>query len=247
MSNTTLESVVRAESVTFTRRDKRFTLGPLSLSIDPRTVVALLGRNGAGKSTLLDLLSGGLRPTAGALQVSKTDNHQVSLVPQSATLPPFSTVQDFLSYVALLEKIERKHRGPVVAECLETIGLSDKGRARIGSLSGGMKRRVLIGQALIGGGDLILLDEPSAGLDLEQRQELKALIAKLAAFKTVIVSTHIIEDVAQVADKVLLLEGGQVHFWGASEEFLGDRTGSEETTMWADAFARSIGRKGDAE
>ena len=234
-----ITTVIRAESAIYTSRDKKFTLGPLSFDIGARTVVALLGRNGAGKSTLLELLAGDLKVTSGLLQVANGENQSVALVPQIASLPPQVNVRDLLTYAAVLKKVPRKEQEDVVSECLQTIGLEGKSRSRIGSLSGGMKRRVLIGQALIGCGDLLLLDEPSAGLDLEQRQELKELIARLGQTKTIIVSTHIMEDVTRVAESALLLENGRLRFWGGAVDFTGTTTDHSDTEAWTEAFARS--------
>lgn len=197
----------------------RVALADVTFSLSPGTT-ALVGVNGAGKSTLLRVLGGGLKPDSGSIRL--LGNHpyrfrersaalrHVALMPQTATFPPNMTVVEVVSFIGWLRGL-RQHRATRRAmSVVEQVGLGDRAHEKIKSLSGGMARRVALAQALVSEPDVLLLDEPSTGLDPEQRRIMVRLIKDLDA--TVLFSSHVIEDVQDVAERVLVLEEGRLVF-----------------------------------
>lgn len=189
-------------------------------------VTGLIGVNGAGKSTLIKLLATGLAPSAGSLELfglpaergMAEARRRTGYMPQSLELPRALTVQDFLSYMAWLRGFPRHDRAGLVTEVLETADLTERARDRVGSLSGGMHRRLLLAQAILGDPDLLLLDEPTAGLDPEQRVRVRRLVDRAAGDRTTVVSSHLMSDLVGVADRVLMLDDGRVVFDGTVDQ-----------------------------
>lgn len=186
-------------------------------------VIGLVGVNGAGKSTLLRLLAMTAMPSEGRLLLFDHDvvrdahrlRCRVGYMPQDLELPGGLPVRDFLAYMAWLAGIARKQRPDAVARVLELVDLEARARDRIGQLSGGMRRRLLLAQALLGEPELLLLDEPTAGLDPAQRIRVRELIGTAAGtVRTTVVSSHLIEDLVPVADRLLMLDEGRVVFDG---------------------------------
>ena len=185
--------------------DVSFTIGP--------GITGLLGVNGAGKSTALRLAVGELRSDRGSVQVGEPGPDSPMVVgycPQTVVLPQQLRVAEFLEYLAWLRKVPKGRRRPVVEEALEWADLGDRRRNRVGSLSGGMVRRLVIAQAVMGAPGLILLDEPTTGLDPEQRARIRALLARLPADVAVLLSSHIVEDIATLASSTLVLSEGRL-------------------------------------
>jgi ABC-2 type transport system ATP-binding protein len=183
----------------------------------------LVGPNGAGKTTLMRILTGLLRPTAGDVCVlghDMVDSHSkmavksmLGYLPQELGLYPSLTAREFLDYVAILKGMtDQRARRQQVTELLELVGLADAADRRLRAYSGGMKRRVGIAQALLGNPQLLIVDEPTAGLDPEERVRLRNLLADMAGRRTVILSTHIIEDVSQTCTKLAVMHKGQILF-----------------------------------
>lgn len=187
-----------------------FELGPLSFR-SPVGVTALLGANGAGKSTLMRVISGVESPDEGVVHLPGADIRSVGYLPQDFTGPRQVSAGDYLRFVAWCRSTRRRRitEGDV-AEALSAVGLEAKAASRIGTLSGGMVRRLGIAQALLGGGSLLVLDEPTVGLDPVQREEVRELIGRLGRDRVVLLSTHLADDVAAVAARVLVLDGGDV-------------------------------------
>lgn len=185
---------------------KGFRLGPISLTLPEAGVVALIGRNGAGKTTFMNAVASELS--------------DVALVPQSASLPRMVRVAELLEYLALLSGVPRTSRSSAVSSALTSVNMTDFAKTACGRLSGGQQRRVVIAQALLGEPSLVLMDEPSTGLDIEQRSSLQDVVNGLAQTRCVMVSTHVVEDVEDIADRVLVIEEGQMLFYGSTDEFL---------------------------
>lgn len=196
----------------------------------------LLGPNGAGKTTLMRILAGILRPTSGtvragdydaATQTGRTGIKRVlGYLPQDLGLYPDLKAWEFLDYVGILKGLEdKKARRRKVDELLETVGLSDVSKRRLKGFSGGMRRRVGIAQALLNDPDLLIVDEPTAGLDPEERIRFRNLLSDLAGERTVLLSTHIVEDVAQTSRELAVLAGGKVLFRGTSEGLISSARG----------------------
>jgi len=188
-------------------------------------VTGLLGPNGAGKSTLLRILATLLAPTSGTVRVGDWDalnlrervevRRRLGYLPQDLGLYPRFTVFEFVDYLAILKELDEpadRHRR--VRAALEAVGMADLARRKNKTLSGGMRQRVGIAQAIVADPALLLLDEPTTGLDPEQRTRFRELIADLGEQRTVLLSTHLVEDIAAICQSVLVLWEGRVRFAG---------------------------------
>ena len=189
-------------------------------------VIGLLGPNGAGKTTLLRMLATVLSPTEGTVRLLGLDpqrahdrmaiRRQLGYLPQSVTLYPGFTAFDLVDYVAVLKEItDRDERRDEVRRVLTTVGLHEQMHRRIRMLSGGMQRRVALATAMLGSPRLLVLDEPSAGLDPDQRLRLREVLSAAGRVGTVIVSTHQTEEVAAFCQRVVVLHRGRICFDGA--------------------------------
>ncbi len=191
-------------------------------------VFGLLGPNGAGKTTLLRMMATVIPPTAGRLQLLGRDpgaygprrevRRRLGYLPQSLGYYPGFTVAEFVEYFALLKEMPSARVPDAVATAIERVDLGGRARARLRTLSGGMLRRAGIAQAIVNEPDLLLLDEPTAGLDPEQRVAFRALLRDLGQRATVVVSTHLVEDVAAACTQVAVMDRGKVVYLGTPDE-----------------------------
>ena len=191
-------------------------------------VFGLLGPNGAGKTTLLRMLATVIPPSSGRLRLLGRDpgvygprreiRRRLGYLPQNLGYYPGFTVVEFVEYFALLKDMPAGRVPSAVATAVERVGLGDKARAKLRTLSGGMLRRVGIAQAIVNQPELLLLDEPTAGLDPEQRVAFRALLRELGQHATVIVSTHLVEDVGAACSQVGLMDQGKLVFHGTPGE-----------------------------
>ena len=187
-----------------------------------RGMIGILGPNGAGKSTLLRQLAGVLDPTGGSIHLGKAPYHAiqrylahwVGYLPQDAGLPTSSTAQEYLSYYAALYDVPRDIRKQRVSELLHEVGLGEKVDAPIGSLSGGMRQRVAVARTLLRLPPVIVVDEPTVGLDPRERIRFRSLLGRLAQDRIVLFSTHVVEDVAAACERVLVIAEGHLVFDG---------------------------------
>lgn len=183
-------------------------------------VYGLLGANGAGKTTLMRMLCGVLKPTAGnihmdGLDVSSEDYRaRLGYLPQNFGYYPEFTGADFLLYLSALNGLSRSHAKRKADELLELVSLTNVKKKKIKTYSGGMKQRLGIAQALLNDPHLIVLDEPSVGLDPKERVKFRNLIADLGKESIVLFSTHIVTDIEQIADYLLVLQGGKLIYDG---------------------------------
>jgi ABC-2 type transport system ATP-binding protein len=201
-------------------------------------VFGLLGPNGAGKTSLLRMMATVLPPTSGRMRLLDRDpgsyaprreiRRRLGYLPQNLGYYPGFTVAEFVEYFALLKDIPPGQVPRAVAAAIEQVGLGDKARTKLRTLSGGMLRRVGIAQAIVNGPELLLLDEPTAGLDPEQRVTFRALLRDLGQRSTVIVSTHLVEDVGAACTEVALMDAGRIVFHGTPDELIarGEGTGA---------------------
>ena len=192
----------------------------VSLRLTPG-VTGLLGANGAGKTTLMRLICGILKPTAGSVcfdgQDVGTEEYRAALgyLPQDFGYYPDFTGQDFLLYMAALKGLGKTEARRKSGELLELVGLADVAKKKVKTYSGGMRQRLGIAQALLNDPKLLILDEPTAGLDPKERVRFRELIAGLGKDSVVLLSTHIVSDVEHIADRVLIMKDGQIPFDGA--------------------------------
>jgi ABC-2 type transport system ATP-binding protein len=201
-------------------------------------VFGLLGPNGAGKTTLLRMMATVVPPSSGRVRLLGRDpsdygprqeiRRRLGYLPQSLGYYPGFTVAEFVEYFALLKEVPPGRVPQAVASAIERADLGDRARAKLRTLSGGMLRRVGIAQAIVNDPELLLLDEPTAGLDPEQRMAFRALLREFGERATVVVSTHLVEDVGAACTEVGLMDAGQIVFQGTPAELisLGEGTGA---------------------
>jgi len=209
-------------------------LQPVTLDLHPG-VVGLLGPNGAGKTTLLRLLASVLPPSSGRIEVAGQDvtgthaerteaRRRIGYLPQEVVFPRGMTAFGFLDYVAVLKEWrDTAARHAEVRRVLGLVQLGEGATRRVARLSGGQRRRLAIAQALIGAPELLLLDEPTTGLDPEQRASLRGILSGLPG--TVLISTHQTEDVSALCDRVVVLDRGAVRFDGSVPDLLATAAG----------------------
>lgn len=191
-------------------------------------VLAVLGPNGAGKTTLLNLLATLAMPSSGQIRLLGRDprrrserqeiRRQLGYLPQDFGVFPAFTVAEFVEYFALLRGVPAGRLNRAVPEALERVGLRPLSRLPLRTLSGGQLRRVGIAQAIVNDPALLILDEPAAGLDPEQRVLFRALIQELGRRRAVVVSTHVVQDVSHTCDQVVVLASGSIRFFGTPEQ-----------------------------
>lgn len=189
-------------------------------------IYGLLGPNGAGKSTLINILVGLLPPVDGIVTLDgipiakmKTEYFEhIGYMPQYAGYYKNFTVYEIMDFFAGLKGINKNHRRERIIQLLEYVNMADNAGTKIGACSGGMKQRVGIAIALLNNPEIVILDEPTAGLDPIERIRFKQLIADLGKKSTVILSTHIVTDVENIADEVILLSHGKIIKHGSVEE-----------------------------
>lgn len=193
-------------------------------------VHGVLGPNGAGKSTLLGLLAGTIRPTSGHVESSgaalssgrlrAAHRRRVGMLPQEPGWPGEFTAVELVRYVAVLRGMGRRRAAERSVAVLEEVGMTEKAAVRIGRLSGGERRRVFLAQAIVHDPELVVLDEPTSGLDPVQRLRVRELVVRLAGRRTVLLSTHLVEDVVRCADSVLVLDCGRKVWSGTPSELV---------------------------
>jgi len=181
-------------------------------------VYGLLGANGAGKTTLMRMLCGILTPTEGTVRCNGTDikllgeeyRALLGYLPQDFGYYPDFTAREFLAYIGCLKGLTKQQTARRTGELLEQVGLQEEARKKIKTYSGGMKQRLGIAQAMLNDPQILILDEPTAGLDPRERVRFRNLIADYAKGRTVILSTHIVSDVEYIADEILLMKQGRL-------------------------------------
>jgi ABC-2 type transport system ATP-binding protein len=219
---------MNVEITGLTRRFGRTTaVAEVDLRAGPG-VFGLLGPNGAGKTSLLRMMATAIPPTSGQLRLLGRDpgsigprreiRRRLGYLPQSLGYYRGFTVAQFVEYFALLKEMPTGRIPLAVATAVDRVGLGDRSGAKLRTLSGGMLRRVGIAQAIVNEPELLLLDEPTAGLDPEQRMTFRALLRDLGQHATIVVSTHLVEDVGAACARVALMDRGKIIFHGTPGE-----------------------------
>ncbi|MGH9212507.1 MAG: ABC transporter ATP-binding protein [Acidimicrobiales bacterium] len=219
---TTSTSAVHAEGLTV-RAGRRVAIEGFDLALDDG-VHGLLGPNGAGKTTLMRALATVVRPVAGTLSllgrtVDERTNlrlirRQLGYLPQEFGFYRRFTVREFVTYLAWLKEVPDDAVTGAAQRAIERVGLADRADHRMRTLSGGMLRRAGIAQAIVNDPRILMLDEPTAGLDPDQRLQFRSMLRELAADTCVLVSTHLVEDVAAACTDVMLIDEGRLVFQG---------------------------------
>jgi lipooligosaccharide transport system ATP-binding protein len=226
---------LRLRGVVKTFGDLRAVDG-LDLDLRPGTCLGLLGPNGAGKSTTMRMLTGQAIPDSGTIEVlgypvpqkSKQARARMGVVPQSENLDEELTVRQNLTVWATLLRVSHRHRAEAVADAMAAAQLEDRADSKVQTLSGGMKRRLLIARALVHRPALVLLDEPTVGLDPQVRGDIWTLIDRLrSAGVSVLMSTHYIEEAERLCDDVAVVSHGKVIARGTPAELVAIHAGVE--------------------
>ena len=188
-------------------------LNQVSLTVPRGEVLGLLGPNGAGKTTLLKLIAGIIHQDAGTVRPVTSNWPLIGFKPERLLFPNHLRVHQYLTLIAGISDISKANTKQVVAASLTQVGLLDAANKRIGNCSKGMRQRLGLAQALIGDPPLILLDEPSNGLDPDGQQEIRRVIQRLrAAGKTIVMSSHQLPEVTEVCTQIVILNRGRVHY-----------------------------------
>ena len=190
----------------------------VSFEITNGEVVGLLGHNGAGKTTIMKMITGFIEPSSGSVEVDGLllgENtvgiqKKIGYLPENCPVWPEMRVTDYLIYQAKLHLVEEARIGSLVSEAIRKTRLTEKATARIDTLSRGYRQRVGVAQALLHKPDILILDEPTNGLDPNQILQMRELIKELAKSATVIVSTHVLQEVQAICERVLIMRGGQL-------------------------------------
>lgn len=207
----------------------REVVSNITLHVKKGDVLGFIGPNGAGKSTTIRMISGVLPVYTGKILIDGIDislsprkaKSRIGYLPENAPLPPNMTVRAFLKYVASMRGISLLNRGKAIREAVRSCALENVLDQEIDSLSKGYKRRVCFAQAIIHKPSVLLLDEPTDGLDPNQKREMRNLIKTLSRETAIIISTHILEEVRSVCSEVLLLSDGKIVFRGTTEMLTG--------------------------
>ena len=230
-------------------------LSDVSFALEPG-VTGLLGPNGAGKTTLIRMLATVLAPDRGTVRLlgvtpqSADDRlairRQLGYLPQEPGFYRQFTAFEFVDYIAILKEMtDRRARHDEVRRVLDRVGLADVAQRKIRKLSGGMRRRVALAQALLGDPELLILDEPTAGLDPEQRLRFREIVSSCVGRQTVVLSTHQTEDVAALCERVIVLDGGAVRFDGGPSALKAMADGAVWSAPQRDPGAELAWRTGD--
>lgn len=190
----------------------------INFKIEEGEIIGLLGPNGAGKSTTMNMITGYIEPTEGEIIVNGYDiskkpkkaKTQIGYMPEGVPLYSDLTVKEFVTYMAELKKVDRKTRKEKVEKIIEQTGLKDVEKKLTRNLSRGYKQRVSMAGALVGEPKILILDEPTVGLDPKQITEIRALIKELGKTHTVILSSHILSEVSQICNKVIIINKGKI-------------------------------------
>lgn len=181
-------------------------------------IYALMGPNGSGKSTLINILTDNLKADSGEISYNGENiikmgvkfREKIGFMPQYPGMYPNFTVERFMWYMAALKGLKKEEAARQIAEVLTAVELADLPNRKIGALSGGMKQRLALAQAVLGDPEILILDEPTAGLDPKQRIAIRNYIAKIALKKIVLIATHVVSDVEYIAKEVIFLKKGQI-------------------------------------
>lgn len=217
------------------RYNGKIAINNFSVSLHPG-VYGLLGPNGAGKTTLMRVVCGLTRPDSGSVFYDRKSIRDLGeeyrkilgYLPQNFGYYPSFTVQRYMEYIASLKGLNKNFSKRKISELLEIVGLQEAPKAKISSLSGGMRQRLGIAQSMLNDPDVLILDEPTVGLDPAERVKFRNLISTISQGKITILSTHIVSDISYIADDILLVQRGQLQYFGNVQQL----TTAVEGKVW---------------
>ena len=198
-------------------------------------IYGIIGANGAGKTTLMNLITDNVKRDSGSilwegediLKLGGSFRSIVGYMPQQSGIYPEYSAREFLRYIAELKELPRREAHAQIEEILQIVNLQDVAHKRVGGYSGGMKQRALLAQALLGNPKILILDEPTAGLDPKERLRLRSYIKALSSDKIVFLTTHIVSDIESIADEILLLKDGSLIKHGTPHELISRVNGKD--------------------
>ncbi|MBC7195517.1 MAG: ABC transporter ATP-binding protein [Caldisericia bacterium] len=223
-----MKDAIEIENLVKIYNKKIYALKGINLKID-KGVFGLVGPNGAGKTTLMRIMTGILKPTKGRVSIFGFDSWKnrdkitkfIGYLPQEFGFYPELTVYEILDYIAILRRVsDSKRRKKLIENSLEVVGLSDKSKLKIKALSGGMKQRLGLAQAILCEPEILIIDEPTAGLDPQERVNFRIKLSEMSKNSMIILSTHIIEDISLTATRMAILLNGEIKFLGKPEELI---------------------------
>lgn len=214
------------------RFGKKQALKDVSCQLGPG-ITALLGPNGAGKSTLMNIICGLMQPDSGAVyydgsairEKKEAYLEKISVQFQNQPMYKSDTALEYLTFCGALKGLSKENTIEQGMMLLQRFGIADTGRKRISAFSGGMRQRLALCGTFLGSPEIILLDEPSAGLDIYEREELKRYLCERKENQIIIVSTHIVSDIENIADNIILLSDGNIHASGTQQHLIDDING----------------------
>lgn len=228
--------MIEISNVSKIYKNETIALDNISLNIG-KGVFGLLGRNGAGKTTLLRILTTILKPTEGDISVLglemneknyKNIKQNIGYIPQEFGFYKEFTVKETMEYICILRNIEPKKSRAVIDEALINLNLKAQKNKKYKNLSGGMKRRLGLAQAMLEEPEILIVDEPTAGVDPQERINIRNILSEYGKEHIVIFSTHIIEDIEHICSKLAILDFGKLIFWGDVETILNSGLSLEE-------------------
>ncbi len=215
------------------RFGKKTALDGISLQLN-NGMFGLLGRNGAGKTTLMRILATLLVPSSGEVMVcgvpinrAKQVRALIGYLPQEFSIYPNMGVYEAMDYLGVLSNLSRDVRKERIPKLLQMVNLDDCRGIKVKALSGGMKRRLGIAQAILHDPKVLIVDEPTAGLDPEERVRFRNLLCQIAKDRVVILSTHIVEDIEKTCENIAILDSGRIIYNGKLKDFVGNEDGLE--------------------
>ena len=229
--NSALPATLNLEGLTKSYKDK-VALDNITFSFTPG-IYGLLGPNGAGKSTMMNLITDNLVPTKGRVllngksidELGSEYRKLLGYMPQQQNIYPELSLRRFLYFMASLKGLSKTEAEQDISHYVKMVNLEDVLGKKLGAFSGGMKQRALIAQALIGNPGILILDEPTAGLDPKERIRVRNLISEVARDKIVIIATHVVTDVEFIAKEIIMLNGGKILRSGSPSELLKELDG----------------------
>ncbi|MEM6415764.1 MAG: ABC transporter ATP-binding protein [Pseudomonadota bacterium] len=224
----------------------------VSFSIAQGEIVGLLGPNGAGKTTIMKMMTGFLEPTSGQILIDGVNIEEaraatqakIGYLPENCPVYPEMTVLDYLDYAAALRNMPEADRGLAIARAIDATALHEKAGEPISSLSRGLRQRAGVAQAILHAPRIVILDEPTNGLDPSQIRQMRALIKRLAETATVIVSTHILQEVQAVCDRAIIINRGSLMYDAPLSELGGGGKLAISTSLRYDTLQKVLGGLG---